>query len=398
MPAHADNARDPTLALVVHPEALPSAPVRHAGTIDAADWAVFKNRFIRDDGKLVDSFSALSHSEGQGYAMLLAIAADDRTVFDKIWTWTRTNLKRNEDSLLAWDWKPTLGGPGGAIGDSNDATDGDILAAWALHRAARQWHAPAYDDAARPIAQDVLTKLVRDIDGFAVLMPGLNGFDHNGAITINLSYWIFPAFMSLNEIVPSVRWFELERSGLYFLSLARFGKAQLPSDWIVLTSTADGGLQMSPPLDKPTYGFDAVRIPLYLLWDGKASATTLAPFLAFWKSVAADKIPATVNLATGAVSPYPLLPGMQAIVQSAETRVSQPDSRVRRIVAAVLAAARERQRLLLGCPRSIGAASAKRDELGTASYPRPQSEFTKRARSTGRPSDGLPPASAPSRR
>ncbi len=170
--------------------------------------------------------------------------------------------------------------------------------------------------------------MVRDVDGFAVLMPGLTGFDHDGAITINLSYWIFPAFLSLNEIAPSVRWYELERSGLYFLSLARFGKTQLPSDWIVLTRAADGGLQMSPPADKPTYGFDAVRIPLYLLWDGKASATTLAPFLAFWKSADANKIPATVNLATGAVSPYPLLPGMQAIVAAAETRVSEPDSRV----------------------------------------------------------------------
>lgn len=327
-PAHADAAANTAVALVVHPEALPRMPVRHAGTIDAADWAIFKSRFIRDDGKLVDSFSALSHSEGQGYAMLLALAADDRATFDKIWTWTRTNLKRREDSLLAWNWKPTLGGPGGAIGDSNDATDGDILVAWALHRAARQWQVPAYDDAARAIAQDVLAKLVREVDGFAVLMPGLSGFDHDGAITINLSYWIFPAFMSLNEIVPSMRWYELERSGLYFLSLARFGKAQLPSDWIVLTRAADGGLQMAPPPDKPTYGFDAVRIPLYLLWDGKASAATLAPFLAFWKSAADHKIPATVNLATGAASSYALPPGMQAIVEAAESRVAQPDSRV----------------------------------------------------------------------
>ncbi len=157
-PANAEPSANATLALVVHPEALPRMAVRHAGTIDAADWTAFKNRFIRDDGKLVDSFSAISHSEGQGYAMLLAIAADDRAMFDKIWAWTRANLKRNEDSLLAWNWKPTLGGPGGAIGDSNDATDGDILVAWALHRAARQWQAPSYDDAARPIAEDVLAK------------------------------------------------------------------------------------------------------------------------------------------------------------------------------------------------------------------------------------------------
>ncbi len=328
LPVHAEGAQGPTVALVVHPEAMPSAPIRRTGTVDAADWAVFKSRFIRDDGKLVDSFSALSHSEGQGYAMLLALAANDRTMFDKIWTWTRTNLKRGDDALLAWNWTPTLGGPGGAIGDSNDATDGDILVAWALHRAARQWTEPGYDRAARPIAQDVLTKLVRDVGGFAVLMPGLSGFDHDGALTVNLSYWIFPAFLSLNEIVPSVRWYELERSGLYFLTAARFGKAQLPSDWMVLKPTAGGGLQVSLAQDKPNYGFDAMRIPLYLLWDRKASAATLAPFLAFWKSAAGDKIPATVNLETGAVSSYPISPGMRAIVAAAERRSSQPDGRI----------------------------------------------------------------------
>jgi endoglucanase len=331
-PGHADGTGNTTLALAVHPQALPRVPMRHTGTVDAADWAVFKGRFIRDDGKLVDSFSQLSHSEGQGYAMLLALAANDRPVFDKVWAWTRTNLKRDGDSLLAWKWTPAadgrVSGVGGAIRDSNDATDGDILVAWALHRAARQWQDRRYDDDARPIAQDVLSKLVRDVGGFAVLMPGLSGFEHPDGITVNLSYWIFPAFLSLNEIVPSVRWYELERSGLYFLNAARFGHVQLPSDWMELKPTADGGVQVSLLQDKPLYGFDAIRIPLYLLWDGKASPETLAPFIAFWKSAAPNKIPATVNLWTGAVSTYPIPPGMQAIVAAAETRSSQPERRV----------------------------------------------------------------------
>ena len=324
--AQAQGTRQAVTTLMVHPEAMPSVAMRHTGTIAAADWALFKSRFIRDDGELVDNFSQLSHSEGQGYALLLALAANDRPTFDKVWTWTRTNLKRPGDALLAWNWKPA--GNGGAIGDSNDATDGDILVAWALHRAARQWQIIAYDDAARPIARDVLTKLVREIAGFAILLPGLDGFEHDGTVTANLSYWIFPAFLSLNEIVPSLRWYELERSGLYFLSVARFGKAQLPSDWMVLKPITGGALQIALSQDKPLYGFDAVRIPLYLLWDRKASPETLAPFLAFWKSTADDKIPATVNLATGAVSSYALPPGMRAIVAAAETRASQPDRRV----------------------------------------------------------------------
>jgi endoglucanase len=326
--ARAQDARPAAVAWAVHSAPLKNVPMQRTGTISAADWAVFKARFVRDDGKLVDSFSQISHSEGQGYAMLLALAANDRPTFDKVWAWTRANLKRPDDALLAWNWTPTLGGPGGAVGDSNDATDGDLLVAWALHRAAKAWQNPAYDEAAKPIARDVLAKLVRDVDGFAVLMPGLSGFEHDGAITVNLSYWIFPAFLSLNEIVPSIRWYELERSGLYLVGAARFGKAQLPSDWMAIKPTADGRLEVSLLQDRPNYGFDAVRIPLYLMWDGKASPENLAPFLAFWKSAVDRKIPATVNLATGIVAAYPIPPGMHAIVTAAQVRAAYPDIRV----------------------------------------------------------------------
>jgi endoglucanase len=304
------------------------APVpshRGGGTIGAADWALFKARFIRSDGELIDSYSQLSHSEGQGYALLLALGAGDQAAFDTIWTWTRINLKRSEDSLLAWKWKPAASGSGGAIGDSNDASDADILVAWALHRAARQWHDPRYDEAARPIARDVLAKLVREVSGLTVLMPGLSGFEHADGVTINLSYWIFPAFRSLNEIAPSPRWRELERSGIFLLGAARFGSAQLPSDWMVLKPSPAGSLRIAVMADKPLYGFDAMRIPLYLLWDRRASAATLAPFLALWHHAEGKPIPATVNLTTGAAANYGIPPGTRAIVTAAETRLLEPD-------------------------------------------------------------------------
>ncbi|HEX4113299.1 MAG TPA: glycosyl hydrolase family 8 [Stellaceae bacterium] len=303
---------------------MPSMPIGHAGRIDGVDWNIFKGRFIRDDGQLVDSYSKLTHSEGQGYAMLLALAADDRATFDQVWRWTRANLKRPDDALLAWKWQPD-GKGGGAVEDHNDATDADILVAWALHRAAKQWDDVNYDNAARPIAEDILTKLVREVAGFAVLLPGHTGFTHKDGITVNLSYWIFPAFPSLNELVPSLRWDELERSGFYLSSVARFGRDRLPSDWMVLNAMKDGGLSISLSTDKPLYGFDAVRIPLYLMWDRKISPNTMAPFLAFWKATPADKIPATVNLTTGAVSTYAVSPGMHAIMAAVETRSSPPE-------------------------------------------------------------------------
>lgn len=297
------------------------------GAIDGTDWITFKSRFIDLDGKLVDNHSRLSHSEGQGYAMLLAVAADDRPTFDRIWNWTRTNLRRENDALLSWKWKADEKG-GGAIDDSNDATDADLIVAWALHRAAKQWQDPAYDQAATPIATAILDKLVRDIGGYEILLPGLKGFENHHNVTVNLSYWIFPAFRSLNEIVPSPRWALLEKSGLYLLSQARFGQNQLPSDWMTVHAAPAGGLALSPSTDKPIYGYDAVRIPLYLMWDGKATPEIMAPFLAFWRGAPDAKVPATLNVVTGDTAPYSIAPGMRAIVNAVENRSATPSCQV----------------------------------------------------------------------
>jgi endoglucanase len=314
-------AREATAALTARIAASSRSHGPQLGSIDQADWTLFKTRFIRPDGELIDNYSHLSHSEGQGYAMLLAVAADDRPAFDHAWQWTRTNLQHDHDALLAWKWQPNKDG-GGTVGDENDAADGDILAAWALHRAAERWHDPVYDAAATPIAHDILAKLVRDVGGFAVLLPGEHGFVHQGRVTVNLSYWIFPAFRSLNRIAPSLRWYQLERSGLYLLAKARFGPDQLPADWIVLTVAPTGGLDVDLARDRPLSGYDAIRIPLYLMWDSAATPANLEPFLKFWRRTTPADVPATVNLETGATASYPMLPGMSAIVDAVETRAS----------------------------------------------------------------------------
>ncbi|MEG9529489.1 MAG: glycosyl hydrolase family 8, partial [Hyphomicrobiales bacterium] len=42
-------------------------------------WRAYRSRFITDQGRVVDTANGqISHSEGQGYGMLLAVAAGDR--------------------------------------------------------------------------------------------------------------------------------------------------------------------------------------------------------------------------------------------------------------------------------------------------------------------------------
>ena len=73
------------------------------GTLQSPDlWQAYKSAFVSPGGRVVDNANGdISHSEGQGYAMLLAVAADDRSAFDEIWGWTRAQLMLREDGLAA---------------------------------------------------------------------------------------------------------------------------------------------------------------------------------------------------------------------------------------------------------------------------------------------------------
>ena len=66
----------------------------------------------------------------------------------------------------------------------------------------------------------------------------------------------------------------------------------MPTDWISLKGAprpADGYPK--------TFGYDAIRIPLYLAWGGLASKATLAPYAALWADPAAP--PRRLDLAAG---------------------------------------------------------------------------------------------------
>ena len=87
----------------------------------------FLDRYVDDDGRVVrHDQGGDTVSEGQAYAMLLAVAADDRDRFAQVWDWTRAHLQRG-DGLLAWRWA------GGRVVDDEPATDADLDAARALY-------------------------------------------------------------------------------------------------------------------------------------------------------------------------------------------------------------------------------------------------------------------------
>ena len=70
-------------------------------------WQSYKDRFVDKSGRVIDNGNKkISHSEGQGFSMLLALAADDPKTFERIWAFTREHMMVRKDNLVAWRWSP----------------------------------------------------------------------------------------------------------------------------------------------------------------------------------------------------------------------------------------------------------------------------------------------------
>ncbi len=276
-------------------------PQRFSGT----DWREYKDHFVSTDGRVIDTGNEnISHSEGQGYGMLLAIAAGNRSDFDRIWNWTQSNLQLRDDHLFMWRRRP---GVALADEDINNASDGDILIAWALLLAGKYWNVPEYQLSATAILSDIKTKLIRRWREHTILLPGADGFEKKFGYTVNLSHWIFPALTRFAEIDSSADWNALIESGEVLLEQARFGRWGLPPDWLELG--AEVRVSTTKP---PVFGYNAVRIPLYLIWGQRETSANLSPFLAFW-STYPSFIPAWTNLADDSIDSFPASDGIAAV-------------------------------------------------------------------------------------
>jgi endoglucanase len=266
-------------------------------------WAQFKATYI-ENGRVIDKGqNDISHTEGQGMALLLAVQNNDPETFSQVWNWTKSNLQVRDDKLFAWSWSPKAG-----VNDINNASDGDMFIAWALSRAYTKWNEPSYLFAAIQVSQSIRAKLLRKTTKGTVLLPGVIGFEKPEYLKLNLSYWVFPAINELAILDPANEWEDLRLTGLKLIEEAKFGKWQLPPDWIKLE-----GEKISS-VDGDRFGYDAVRIPLYLIWGQQASPSSIEPFQNFWGSFTGKPLlPAWVNVNTGETAKYNASAGFQSI-------------------------------------------------------------------------------------
>lgn len=235
-------------------------------------WEQYKLTFIQHDGRIMDKKQdSISHSEGQGYGMLNSVLYSDKVTFDKIWQWTKNNLQIRKDNLFAWSWGKRYNDEWGVI-DYNNASDGDILIAYALVKASVKWNNENYKIDALKIIEGIRKNLSIEWDNRTFILPGYYGFKKEERLRINPSYLIFSAYKSFSEVDDKPFWETVYKDSIYLIEKCYTGKLKLPPDWIVLniSPNASTGDRTGIAIDEKKgalFGYDAIRVILYLSWE-----------------------------------------------------------------------------------------------------------------------------------
>lgn len=238
----------------------------------AAAFDIYEQGFIKADGRVFDPQNGgVTHSESQGYGMMLALLGSDHEMFDRIWHFSRHHLQRR-DGLFAWKWVPGRG-----IDDRNNATDGDVLIATALTLAGIRWHRADYVREAKRIADSVGDKLIIRHSGYTLLLPGewAKPTRARPRPILNLSYFIPLSLPVMQSLAPQHDWAGVMRDGNRMLDQL----VQPPSDWSQIDDT---GAPIPASGFPRTFSYDAVRIPIYLLQFGQTNRLISGFLMEIW--------------------------------------------------------------------------------------------------------------------
>ncbi len=273
----------------------------------ASAWDTYKQRFLDDSGAIIDTGNNnMSHSEGQSYGMLFSLFYNDKESFDKIFRWTEKNLYNNETKLHNWAYKRNESNP---VADKNNATDGDLMIAWALIEAGKKWNVREYTKTGEKIAFAVMKGNVISFNDGYVILPGLETFRHDNYVIVNPSYYIYPALNGIGRYTYQKKWNEIADYGKKLLNNLQGQKIKIAPDWLMLKLGGE-----SKPADKwPTRSsYDAIRVPLYLYWDDP-DCKELEVWRHYFSGYTDASNPAYIDVVSGQVADYPMSTGLKAV-------------------------------------------------------------------------------------
>lgn len=223
-----------------------------------SDSSAFLQRFLAADGRVVRrDQGGDTVSEGQAYAMLIAVALGRQHQFAAAWRWEQSHLQQ-PNGLFAYHWSK------GAVVSTQSATDADLDTAWALVVAAQRFGQPAYRLAGQQVASAILTQESALVAGRLELVAG--PWARTGPVVVNPSYLAPEAMAALGRSTGDPRWAELASDSTALVTgLAAHDRGGLLPNWVDLAP--DGSAQ---PVGTPSgsgqaaYGLDAQRAPVWL--------------------------------------------------------------------------------------------------------------------------------------
>jgi endoglucanase len=285
----------------------------------AMDWKTYQQAFVSGDGRVVDFFqNSISHSEGQGYGLLLSLMNNDRDAFERMFKWTTDNLQVRRDALFAWSWGLRPNGDWNVI-DYNNASDGDILIAFALLKAADRWGHPPFREAALRILRDLRAHLAVSLQDYQLIAPAYFGFNGQAGNVFNTGYLVLPAFAAFARVDDEAFWKRVLGDSQRLLDKAAFSSFKLPADWVAL----ENGQVTVAASRSPFFGFEAIRAPLYLVWqdarDGLAAFTSYLDFVE-----RAGYLPSRVNVIDGSMAVDEAPAGFHAVMGLCAERLGRP--------------------------------------------------------------------------
>lgn len=223
-----------------------------------SDSLAFLHRFLAANGRVVRWDQGRDTvSEGEAYAMLLAVALGRHQQFAAAWGWEQSHL-RQPDGLFAYHWS------NGAVDSTQSASDADLDTAWALVLAGQRFGQPAYRIAGQQVARAILSQESTVVAGRLELVAG--PWALTGPVVVNPSYLAPEAMVALGRATGDPRWSELasDTTALVTGVAAHDGGGLLPN-WVELAP--DGSAQpIGTPSGSgpPQYGLDAQRAPVWL--------------------------------------------------------------------------------------------------------------------------------------
>ncbi len=217
-------------------------------------YEFYKANFFTEEGRVVDPRKDnITTSEGQSYILLMSLAMNDKSTFNKAYEWTKNNLQQ-DNYLFGWLWGKDKDGNYRVL-DKNSASDADIDIAFALLKAYEKWKEEKYLSDAKQIIKSIWKHDTKEIYGQRVLYPGATqrlGLKDE----INPSYLSPYTFKTFQQYDKSNDWNRVVDSSYKILNMAtKSTKTGLPPDWVILY---DDKLVLED--GRSNFSYDAIRV------------------------------------------------------------------------------------------------------------------------------------------